>query len=80
MFLSYYKIQKEYLFFSIVFDSLRSIDCSIERKALVYEPVMLSVLIIAAIISTNGFSVTKKMAPEIDIITVYSNSVFFLPI
>jgi hypothetical protein len=59
---------------------LRSIDCSIERKALVSEPVMLSVLINAAIISTSGFSVTKNMAYEIDIITVYSNSVFFLPI
>jgi len=59
---------------------LRSIDCSIERKALVCEPVMLSVLINAAIISTSGFSVTKNMAYEIDIITVYSNSVFLLPI
>ena len=59
---------------------MRSIDCSIERKALVSEHVMLSVLINAAIISTSGFSVTKNMAYEIDIITVYSNSVFFLPI
>ena len=41
---------------------------------------MLSVPINAAIISTSGFSVTKNMAYEIDIITVYSNSVFFLPI
>ena len=59
---------------------MRSIDCSIERKALVCEPVMLSILINAAIISTSGFSVTKNMAYEIDIITVYSNSVFFLSI
>ncbi|HSE99257.1 MAG TPA: hypothetical protein VLA48_00040 [Nitrososphaeraceae archaeon] len=59
---------------------MRNIDCSIERKALVSDPVMLSVPIKAAIISANGFSVTKKMAPEIDIIMVYSNNVFLLPI
>src|SRR5829696_8069656 len=56
------------------------IACSIERKALVSDPVILSVPIRDAMISLSGFSVIKKMTPEIDIIIAYNNRTFLLPI